>query len=122
MTLILAAIALIIQFLPQILSAAGVISPAIANLIQQLGAVVPGLVTGLAAGKGVPDDVIELLQAFQSEIQVLQKDSNLDPTALQQADTLNGAITDALAAYRQAQTVCDPSNLKPLPTDLSPAS
>lgn len=117
--MILTVIALIIQLLPGILQSAGVISPAMSKLISQLGAAVPGLITSLAQGKSVPDDVLALLKAFQSEIAALKASpTTLAPGALQMADSLDSALTSALAAYEDAGKKTDPSNLTDLPVSL----
>ena len=115
---IMAVIALIIQFLPQILAGAGVITPAIASLIEGLGAAIPGLIQSLVSGEPVDDKVLDLLRAFQAEIAALQQSGTLDATALAQANTLTAAIAEALSNYQAAGATCDPTTLTPLPTNL----
>ena len=113
------AISLLIQYLPLLLSKVGAISPTLGNLISQLGGVVPGLITSLASGQPVSEDVVTLLKAFQTEITVLQSNTNLDAEDLALAATLNAAITAALVSYEAATVTDDPSTLTPLPTDLT---
>ena len=109
-------IALLINLLPGLLQSVGV-SPQMSDLIGKLGAAVPVLITSLAQGKGVPDEIIAILTAFQSEIQALQSGTNLDADALAIAATLDQGITEALLAYEQSKVTTDPSNLTPLPTN-----
>lgn len=117
--LITTAISLIIQFLPQILSATGVISPNISKLISDLGGAIPGLITSLATpGATVPDETITVLNGLRTELAALQADTTLDPAALQMISTLLESIDDALAAYEAAGKTDDPSTLQPLPTNL----
>jgi len=108
-------------FLPTILQQFGVISPSLATLIGNLETAIPSLIAKLKAGGTPTNDELALLTAFQSEIQVLQQDSTLDPGDLAIAAALDSALTDALAAYQTSTTVDDPSTLTPLPTDLQDA-
>ena len=110
-------IGLIISVLPGILTAAGVASPQWTALIAQLASVIPGLIAQLATGGTPTADSISFLQTIQKELATLKADTSLDPEALDKADSLNLAVTEALEAYVQAETVCDPSNLTHLPVN-----
>jgi hypothetical protein len=111
-------ISLLIQYLPLILQSAGVISPAIETLIQQLGAALPGLIASLVAGKGPTQDVLTILQAFQTELATLRTNTALSPVVLAMADELDRGITAALNAYVAAEKTTDPTTLTELPTNL----
>jgi hypothetical protein len=116
--MILTAITLLIQLLPGILQGVGVISPSLSKLISDLGAAVPGIIASLSSGQPISSDVVTMLQGFQTELAVLKSDTGLSPSALADATTLDGAITDALTAYTAAGKVDDPSTLTTLPTNL----
>lgn len=116
--LITSIISLVITLLPQILSSTGVISPAIAALIAQLGAALPGLIANLAAGKGPTSDVLAVLSALKSEIAVLRASGTLPANELALADSLDSALASSLTAYGEAQITTDPSTLTELPETL----
>jgi hypothetical protein len=112
-------VTLLIQFLPIILQSAGVITPSMQTLIQQLGAALPGLITSLSQGKGATADIMAVLEAAQAEIGALiANNPGLPAATLQTAAELDKAITASLAAYTEAGKVTDPSTLTPLPTNL----
>lgn len=114
--MITSVIALIIQILPILLQTFGVVSPQIQDLIVKLAAAIPGLITSLVQGGGPTQDIMDVLEALQPEIAALKADTKLDPEALQMAETLDGAITDALADWKEATATTDPSTLTELPT------
>lgn len=116
--MLLTTITLLINLLPGLLQSVGVITPAMEGLIAKLGAAVPVLITSIAQGKSIPDDVLAVLTAFQTEIRAMQTGTNLSPDDLAIAATLDQAITDALIAHEAAGKITDPSTLTPLPTNL----
>jgi hypothetical protein len=109
---------LIVQLLPGILSATGVVTPAIAALISQLGGSLPALITSLTAGKGPTADFMAVLAALKPEIAALKTNTALSPEDLALADSLDDAMTKALAGYADAEDKTDPNSLTDLPETL----
>jgi hypothetical protein len=109
---------LIVQLLPGILSATGVVTPTLAALIGKLGASIPSLIANLSAGKGPTEDFMAVLAALKPEIAVLKDNTNLSPEDLALADSLDDAMTKALAGYADAEIKTDPNSLTDLPETL----
>jgi len=120
--LISTVIMLVINLLPQILESPGPISPAIEALIVKLGASLPGLILSLKNGTGPTDEAMTVLAGLRTEIGVLRDGGLLSPAKLAIADSLDAALSSALAGYQFAETTTDPSTLTELPEDLSPAT
>ena len=113
------AILLTLQLLPGILQGVGVITPTLSKTIADAAAAVPALVAAITTpGATVPDETIAVLRATQTGLTAVLQDTSATPEALQAASTLLESITEALAAYEAGNTLCDPSTLEPLPTDL----
>jgi hypothetical protein len=110
---------LVINLLPQILEGTRVISPAIGSLIVRLGAALPGLVTSLSNGTGPTDEAMSVLAGLKTEIGVLRDAGVLSPAKLAIADSLDSALTQALAGYQFAEQQTDPSTLTDLPEVLA---
>lgn len=115
---ILSIVLMALQFLPQLLLAVGVITPSMEALIADLATAIPGLISGLVAGKQDTDKVIVVLRALQTEIGTLLKDTTIAPHSLLLVSSLSQAIDESLAAYGKAGEVCDPSTLTILPESL----
>jgi hypothetical protein len=116
--MVLSIIALVIQLLPSILSSTGVISPALSTLIGQLSAAIPGIITSVATKQPVTSEIQTILAGIQTELGVLRNSDLLNDAAMAEAQTLDAALTDALAAFTASGLKDDPSNMTPLPTDL----
>lgn len=116
---ILALVQLLLPVLLNLLGSSGVISPSLGNLIGQLAAAIPTLISSLLSGGGVTNEILAVLQAIQSEVNALKQNTNvLTQNEANEINALDAGITDALNAYKASLVTTDPSNLTPLPESL----
>jgi hypothetical protein len=109
-------ISLVVNVALAALQAAGVTSPAITGLITSLEGTVVPLISNLSSGASKTSDVLAVLGALSGVIATLKAQTGISPTILGQLNTLDLAVTAALAAYVQAGKGIDTSTLTQLPT------
>lgn len=97
------------------LQAAGVTSPSITALITSLESTVLPLIQNLTTGNSTTSDVLAVLGALSGVIATLKAQTGVSATVLSQLNTLDLAVTAALAAYVTAEKGIDLTTLTPLP-------
>ncbi len=115
MLTLLPIITLIVNVALAALQSAGIVTPAITSLTTSLESTILPLVTNLSAGNSSTSDVLAVLGALSGVIATLKAQTGLNPTLLSQLNTLDTAVTAALAAYVQGGKGIDLSVLTPIP-------
>jgi hypothetical protein len=114
MTTLLPFISLLVNVVMAALQSAGVTSPAITSLVTSLESTVVPLIANLTAGNSKTSDVLAVLGALSGVIATLKAQTGLNPTVLTQLNTLDEAVTAALAAFVQAGKGLDLTVLTPI--------
>jgi hypothetical protein len=102
MLTLLPLIAMIVNVALTALQTSGIVSPSITSLISSLEGTVLPMVQNLSAGTSTTSDVLAVLGGLSGVIATLKAQTGINPEVLTQLNTLDAAVTAALAAYVQA--------------------
>lgn len=118
MNLILSLITAIAGSLTGLLTADGIMSPNLTNLINASIAAGLALFNALKSGGSVTDEMQSALTALQAEYEAIQKDTSTDPVLIGIIAEASNLVSYAIKGYTDASSgAVDPSTL-PIPPEV----
>lgn len=115
MSILIQLIVAIASSLPSLLSAGGVISPGLGNLISASLTAIDSIVSALRSGGTVTAEVSADLAALQAEYAAIQKDTSADPVVIGKIAEISNLVDYALQGWSSG---VDPSTL-PIPPEVA---